>query len=272
MHRRGLPAGRRAPIAAFAVAVAIAVSVGGCELMTATITPRPSRLVATPEPQPTPEPTEVDEVPTLRPDPSGSGPDLLDATDNLADLGSYRAGVASRGLIDATPPGATVTMSSIFVQTDNPAAEFSVTGVDGFAGGRLQAVVIGDRAWLKEGGAAWARSPGGAADFDAAFTPLSPVVLVGGFEALSGGLSRVGAERRNGVASIHYRVDASDAIATSAGLSAGQLDAWIAADRGYLVALSLDGTWDMDGTPTHVMLAIEVTRVDAATNRIVPPI
>jgi len=124
--------------------------------------------------------------------------------------------------------------------------------------------------WWRAGAAC--ASPGGAADFDAAFTPLSPVDLVGGFEGLSGGLRRVGPERRNGLATIHYRVDATDAIAASAGLSAGQLDAWVAADGGYLVALTVDGTWDVDGSPTHVILTVQVTRVDAAANRIVPPI
>jgi hypothetical protein len=262
----------RAPLLGIVAAAVLAITLGGCDLMIATTTPRPSRLVATPEPTDTPGPTEDDEVPTIRPDPSGSSPDLVDAANALGDLKSYQVAVATRGLVPATPASGTVTMTSTLIQGANPAAEFSMAGVDGFAGGRLKAVVIDDKAWLKEGAGRWVVSPGGAADFDAAFTTLSPIDLVDGFDGLSVALHRVGTERRNGRPSIRLHADSGDAAANAAGLSAGSVDAWLAASGRYLVALVIDGTWDVDGTPTRVVLRIDVTHVNDRANRVVPPL
>jgi hypothetical protein len=264
---------RRIPLLAIVAAATLTTTLAGCDLMIARTTPRPSRLVATPEPSPSPTATEDDEVPTIRPDPSGSGPDLLDAANALADLKSYRVSVASRGLVPATPASGTVTMTSTLLQGADPAAEFSMAGVDGFTEGRLRAIVIGDQAWLKEGSGPWVKSPGGAADFDAAFTTLSPIDLVDGFDGLSAALHRVGTERRNGRSTIRYHADADagDGLAVAAGLTTGSVDAWLATSGRFLVGLVIDGTWDIDGTPTGVVLKIDVTRVNDPANRIAPP-
>jgi hypothetical protein len=228
-------------------------------------------LVATPEPSPSSTASEDDEVPTIRPDPSGSGPGLLDAANALADLKSYRVSVASRGLVPATPASGTVTMTSTLLQGADPAAEFSMAGVDGFAGGRLRAIVIGDEARLKEGVGPWVKSPGGAADFDAAFTTLSPIDLVDGFDGLSASLHRVGTGRRNGRSTVRFHADSGDAAAATAGLTTGSVDAWLATSGRFLVGLVIDGTWDIDGMPTPVVLKIDVTRVNDPANRITPP-
>lgn len=263
---------RRLPLLAILMATTVAATLAGCDLMVSTATPRPSRLVATPEPTDSPEPTEDDEVPTLRPDPSaGSAPDLLDAANALDDLNSYQVSVATRGLVAATPASGTVTMTSTLLQSAEPAAEFSMAGVDGFAGGRLRAVVIGDVAWLKEGAGRWVKSPGGAADFDAAFTTLSPVDLVDGFDGLSAALRRVAPERKNGRATIHYHADAGDALATAAGLTKGSVDVWFATSDRYLVGLVIAGTWDIEGSATDVFLRIDVTHVDDRANKVAPP-
>ena len=263
---------RRAPLLGIFAAVVLATSLGGCDLMIATSTARPSRLVATPEPTDTPGPTENDEVPTIRPDPSGSAPDLLDAANALADLRSYRVSVVTRGLVPATPPSGSVSMTSTLIQGAETAAEFSMAGVDGYAAGRLQAIVIGDRAWLKEGAGHWVKSPGGAADFDAAFTTLSPIDLVNRFDGLSAALHKVGTERRNGRAVVRFHGDATDPAAVAAGLTTGSVDAWLAASGRYLVALAIVGTWDVDGTPTDVELRIDVTHVNDRANKVAPPL
>jgi len=262
---------RRLPLLAILTAAALGSTLAGCDLMVAVPTPHPSRLVATPEPTDSATATEDDEVPTIRPDPSGSGPDLLDAADALADLKSYRVSVTTRGIVPATPASAAVTMTSTLLQGTNPAAEFSMAGVDGYTGGRLRAIVIGEQAWLKEGGGRWVKSPGGAADFDAAFTTLSPIDLVDGFDDLSGALHRLGTEQRNGKATIHYHADANDELAVAAGLTSGSVDAWLATSGRYLVGLAIDGTWDVDGTPTPVVLRIDVTHVNDRANKVSPP-
>jgi hypothetical protein len=252
--------------------VALAALLVACDLMIApSPTPRPSRPSRTPEPLPSIV-ADPDDVPTPRPEPSGNGPDLIDAANALADLDSYRVTVVSTGLVPATPAGGTVSMTSTLVQGNDPAAEFTMLGVDGFAGGRLQAIVIGDQAWLKEGGGAWRKSPGGAADFDAAFTTLSPIDLTTGFEGISGGLVAAGTGRKNGIRARHYHADGTDPAVAAAGLTTGAADVWLAVDGGYLVSFDVSGTWEVEGAPAPVTLRIEVNRVDDRSNTVRPPV
>jgi hypothetical protein len=249
------------------------VVLAGCELMVAPpASPRPSREVATPPPTVTPEPTDVDEFETLPPEPSGADESLVGAADALADLKSYRVSVSTRGIVPATTPNGTVAMTSTLLQGEEPAARFAMTGADGFTGGRLEAIVIGDVAWFKEGSAGWRKSPGGAADFDAAFTTMSPAELLSEFEALSPLLAAAGTERRNGIRSEHLHGDATNLAATDAGLTSGTIDLWRATSGGYLVAFDLDGSWvGDDGTSRRTILRIDVSRVNDAANRISPP-
>jgi hypothetical protein len=256
-----------------AVLAVLAVVAAGCDAMIAPPSPRPSREISTPEPTPRATPTEVDEFETLPPgDASPEPDDLVAAAEALSDLDSYRVTVATRGIVPATTASGTVAMTSTLIQGESPAARFAMTGADGFAGGRLEAIVIGDRAWFKEGSGSWQPSPGGAADFDAAFLTLSPVELVRTFDALTPILAKAGTERRNGIRTEHLHGDASNLAATDAGLVDGTIDMWRATNGGYLVALDLDGSWlDDDGNPVRTTLKIDVTRVDDAANRVSAP-
>jgi hypothetical protein len=260
-------------VAARVLIAVVAVFLAGCELMVAPPSTRPSRDVSTPEPTPRPTPTEVDEFETLPPDDASPAPDdLVAAAEALADLDSYRVTVATRGIVPAASAGGTVAMTSTLVQGDEPAARFAMTGADGFTGGRLEAIVIGDRAWFKEGGGTWQPSPGGAADFDAAFLTLSPVELVRQFDALTPVLATAGTERRNSIRTKHLHGDASNLAATDAGLIDGTIDVWRATTGGYLVAFDLDGSWlDDDGNPVRTTVKIDVTRVNDAANRVTAP-
>jgi len=251
------------------VGLAVA-TLAGCDLMTAVPTVQPSRLSRTPEPVVIPS-EPPDEGPTIRPDPSGTGPDLIDATDALADLESYRVSMTATGLVASSAADGRVSMSSTLVQGDHPAASFSMVDVDGLEGGRLDAVVIGDEAWLRPGGGRWTKSPGGAADYDAAFTALSPFDLAASFEAIAPALAMVGTETRNGVPATHYRATSSDPTVAAAGLTDGTVDAWLAAAGGYLVALEVAGMWDIDGAPTPVTLRIDVTHVNDRANVVRAP-
>jgi hypothetical protein len=250
-------------------ATILALAASGCDLMVATVTPEPSRLSRTPEPLPTAEPDPSDEAPTPRP--AGSGPDLVDAANALADLDSYRVTVTSTGLVPATTADGLVQMSSTLVQGADPAVRFSIAGLDGIPGGRLEAIVIGDAAWVRDAAGRWSKSPGGAADFDAAFTALSPMDLATEFDGLADGLQPVGNERRNGIPARHYRVNSSAPAASSAGLSRGSADLWLATRGDFLVTFDLDGTWDVEGTPTPVTIRIDVSRVDDRANVVHAP-
>jgi hypothetical protein len=163
-------------------------------------------------------------------------------------------------------------MTSTLVQGEAPAARFTLTGADGLAGGRVDAIVIGDRAWLREPGGPWRVSAGGAADFDATFTTMSPAELAGIFEGLAPALRRVGVERHNGIRSDHFRAVAADPIAAAAGLDSGSIELWTATSGGYLVAVALDGTWIGDaGSAARTVLRIDVSRVNDPANVVAPP-
>jgi hypothetical protein len=253
------------------LAVVLVPGMAGCDVMTAQVTPVPSRVSRTPEPLPTDEPAESDEVPTPRPEGSAGAPDFVDGANGLSDLDSYRVAVTSTGLVPASSADGKVSMTSTIIQTENPAAQFTMVGVDGLDGGRLDAIVIGDEAWLKSGGGRWLKSPGGAADFDAAFTALSPIDLATGFESLASAIVKIGPEKKNGVATVHYRANSGDADVADVGLTAGAADLWLARSGGYLVGLLVNGRWDIDGTPTPITLKIDVTHVNDRANAVKPP-
>jgi hypothetical protein len=270
MHR---PPAFAVRLVRLALIVALAGLVAACEFMQAPASPVASGRARTSGPIESATADATDEAPTLRPEPSGEV-DLIGAADALADFKSYRVTVVSTGLVPSSATDGRVTMSSTLVQGDNPAAEFSMTGVDGFEGlgaGPIHAIVIGDQAWLRSGTGSWARSPGGAADFDALFTTLSPTELVGGFQSLGPAFVKVGPEQKNGRATTHYRVDPTNAAAVDAGLTSGSVDAWIGQVGGALISFAADGTIDVDGTATPVVLKIDVTRIDDPANRIRPP-
>jgi hypothetical protein len=261
-----------ARLARVSLLVGVALGLGACDLMEAPASATPSRRVAA-SPIAVATPAESDEAPTLRPVPSGPV-DLIGAADALADLESYRVAVVSRGLVPSSASDGRVTMTSTHIQGDVPAASFTMTGVDGPAGPTddpLRAVVIGDEAWLRSGTGAWTKSPGGAADFDAAFTALSPTELVGGFEGLGPAFVKVGSETKNGRPTTHFRVDASDSVAAQAGLTTGGVDVWVGRDASELIGILADGKVDVDGTVTAVYLRIDVTHIDDPANRVRPP-
>jgi hypothetical protein len=261
------PAVARRPVIALG-AIAGSILFAGCNLFATPIAPHPSRDSRTPEPIVIPS-DPPDEGPTLPPEARGVG--FAAAASGLADLASYRVSLSSTGLVASTAGDGQVSMTSTLVQTAAPAAEFSMEGVDGFVGGRLQAVVIGDEAWLREGGGVWRKSPGGAADFDAAFTSLSPIDLATAFDDLTAALEDVGPESRNARATVHYRADAANPSAANAGLSAGTADLWVDAKEGFLVGLEIAGTWDVEGTATPVTLRIDVSHVDDRANAVKRP-
>ena len=189
------------------IAIGLCTIVAGCALFAAPSEPHPSRISRTPEPIVVPS-EPPDEGPTPPPD-TVDQPGFAAAANALAELSSYRVTVSSTGLVASTGADGQVSMTATLVQGDKPAAQFRMDGVDGFEEGRLQAIVIGDEAWLKEGSRSWRTSPGGAADFDAAYNALSPIDLATGFDGLDAALDEIGIETKNGLRATHYRADAT---------------------------------------------------------------
>lgn len=257
---------RSAPLGAALLAL-LALIVAACG---GTASPSPSSPVATATPSPTAAPTESG---SDEPDPSGSAVDLSGTADALAALDSYVVTMEVSGLVPAASAGQSVTMTSMVVQGDEPAAKFTISGAAGAPAGGLNIIVVGDEAWIDPGTGAYIKSPGGAADFESMFLALSPAVLVAEFSGAQAGILKVGDEDRNGVPTEHFRLDASESpeAALAAGIGDGIFELWVARDGGYLVAMRFDGTYDVNGTATAVAMSIDVSDINNPANVIDVP-
>jgi len=254
-----------------ATAAVMVICVGGCDSFLGP-PPSPSPIRST-APSATPS-QPPDELPTPRASRAEGALDIVAATEALVDLRSYRVRISARNLVPAAKPDGIVTMTETVVATADPSAvAFTISGADLTDGETVEAIVIGEGAWIRTGNGKWAKSPGGAADFDAVFTTLSPDSIVFDFDDIASAMTKVGSETKNGRATEHYRLDADSnaAVASAVGMTAGAADVWLATEGRLLIAMAVDATMDVDGTATHVVLTIDVDRINDARNVVRAP-
>jgi hypothetical protein len=249
----------------------ITLGVGACDSF---LGPPPSPTpLATTTPSATPS-EPPDELPTPRASRAEGAVDIVAATEALVDLRSYRVRISARNLVPSAQPDGAVTMTETVVSASDPSAvAFTITGADLTDGETIDAIVIGEEAWLKNGNGKWAKSPGGAADFDAVFTTLSPDSIVFGFDDIASAMTMVGSETKNGRAADHYRLDAATdaAVASAAGMTAGSADLWLASEGQFLIGMAVDATTNIDGTASHVVLTIDIDRINDPRNVVRAP-
>lgn len=169
---------------------------------------------------------------TPEPDPNASpiaGLPSFDPTEllqNLEGIDSYRVAVTTNGeegyrAAVVTKP---VLARDITLGTDDDAQRI---------------VVIGDEAWSGTGDDLVAMPSQLATSMLAAFDPM---LLFGGFAQAGAwqGAADQGTEERNGVQARHFHIDDASFLGAIGGMPAGaSIDAWIAEDGGYLVALEI---------------------------------
>ncbi len=125
-------------------------------------------------------------------------------------------------------------------------------------------VVIGDQAWMGSDGG-FQTVPGELAG--GLLSAFDPILLAGAFATPGAwtGAEDQGTEERNGAQAKHFHIDSGAFSGTFAGMPAGaSIDAWIAEEGGYLVALEIVND-DGEG------IVIDVTDINDPANVVEPP-
>lgn len=257
------PAARTTIAAAIALGLLVAACGGGPSPSPAgTPSPTPSPATATPEATATPTASPTD----------GSGIDVSDAARAIENLSAYQLDVRIQGAFPgASALGDTVTVQVIF-DRDNDAYQMTMSGAEGLPG-ELSVIVVGDDAWVDVGTGTYLEQPGGAATFGASVEGFAPEALL---QSTAGndlsGMTEIGEETKNGVATTHYRVEASSNpdLAEEIGED-GVFDIWIAKDGGFLVSMTMSGEVDADGVRTPMEMSLDISRLNDPAINITAP-
>ena len=253
------PAIGRSRRARFVASAAIALLAAAC----AGTTPPPATTLA-PTVELTPVPGGADIEPMGSTAPlveAWHGKTLQDAVDALGSVKSYQFTANSQ----------VGRLSGVVVNEDPP--RYSVetaAGLGGLAGPPVKAVFIGQDQYVAYGSGPWTRETGDATGI-ADHNPLQSALPMG-FSGISGDPTEsgfplpafvdAGIEDHDGVQARHIRAigngkppaGPNDPSFMGGEAFQGTVDAWIAVDGGYLVALKVKGKWvEQDPVPTPSM-------------------
>jgi hypothetical protein len=263
----------QSPHRALGAAIVLALFVAACSSGASPApSAAPSAAPATEAPTaaPTPEPTEAPTVaPTEQPTEAASPAiDIGGLTGKTSELSSYQLDIAMSGFGGLGE----IAMTALYQTEPVKAQQFDVK----MAGVEQTIIVIeGQGAWTKTGDT-WTELPGDPDQYTQQFAQLAPDVLIQqmNLEQAGAALFLKGEETRNGIASLHYAMDASKLGSLPAAASIppdAQVDLWVAKDGSYLVAMEFSGTMDVSGTSSKVEMVFDVSRVNDPTLKIVAP-
>ena len=260
-----------------AVVVALAlvvVACGGAASPAPSAGPSAPAATAAPTPSPTPEATATAEpTPTVEPtasaEPSGTPViDIGSLTGNVSELTAYQIDLRMSGYGGL---GEIVISQKYQTQPVNAQA-FDVD----MAGQQTSMIIIeGQGAWSKVGGS-WVELPGDPSQYTESFAALAPDVLVEqmNLDQFGAALFLKGEEQRNGVATLHYAIDASKLGLLPAAASIppdANVEIWVAKDGNYLVAMEFSGTFDQEGLSGKIQMTLDVSHVNDASLKITAP-
>jgi hypothetical protein len=226
----------------------------------------PSEAPAASAPAPASEAPAPVAPPSEAPASQAAGPDVGAAAQALDDVQKYALDLTVSGLMQTAEGESGITMSGV-VDRDSEAYQFEMSGVAGFealGGSAISFILIGDDAWISTGNDTYIPTPGGASMFSQFTEGLAPQTLLGMVppSALQG-MTPVGTEEKNGVATTHYRVTGADSPQVAEGLGAdAAIDVWIADEGDYMVAMVMDGTMDVSGTATPIQMSMDISRIN----------
>ena len=289
-----------ATVAALLAVIVAACGGGGLPFATgatATDTTGPTAspaVVASPSPSPTAQPTlePATPVPTVAPTPAatptGSGNGGVDDTalaaagERLSNLKSYQFKIIARStnVPQFSATGMDVTMTATIIREPTPAAHFLMVGKVEPMVGTLEAIIIGDKAWVRGGptGDKWVAAPANeGGSVTKSMEQFDPGALYKSFGTeMIGKLTRVGPEDRNGVATIHYTIPAAAlaGMGDDSGLTGDwTFDIWIAEQDAYLVAMEMHGQGvNEKGQEGELLISIENSHLDDPANTVKPPV
>jgi hypothetical protein len=207
--------------------------------------------------------------------PASAGIDVNAAAAALEDVDRYALDLTVAGLMQTAAGENSVTMSGT-VDREQGAYQFDLSGMAGLealGGSAISFILIGPDAWISTGDGNYIKTPGGASMFSQFTEGLAPETLLGMVPSTAlSGMTQVGQEDKNGVATTHYRVTGADSPGVAEGLGADStIDVWIADDGGYMVGMVLDGTMDVSGTATPVQMSMDISRINDESIEIEAP-
>jgi hypothetical protein len=178
------------------------------------------------------------------------------------------------GVVPAASGAGAVEMQAT-VDTESEAVQFSMGGMAGLPGGAasLNVIIIGNDAWVDPGTGTYIAQPGGASTYGPVLQQLSPENLLQRVPAGGmAGAQRVGEEDRNGVPTIHYLAEGSSSPEMAAELGPDSVvHLWVATDGGHMVALEMQGTTEVQGVDTDIVMSMDISRINDPTIEIRPP-
>ena len=254
---------------------AIAVlAVAACGGSAATSSPSEAPAVSQ-APAPASEAPASVAPPSEAPASQAAGPDVGAAAQALDDVQKYALDLTVSGLMETAEGASGITMSGV-VDRATEAYQFEMSGVAGFealGGSGISFILIGPDAWISTGNGTFIPTPGGASMFSQFTEGLAPQTLLGMVPpAALQGMTAVGTEEKNGVATTHYRVTGADSPPVAEGLGADSaIDVWIADDGNYMVGMVLDGTMDVSGAATPIQMSMDISRINDQSIAIEPP-
>jgi hypothetical protein len=175
--------------------------------------------------------------------------DIGQLTAGLENVDSYRVAISVDG---------TEQYSGVVVTKPVLAREVTIAG-------GTKILVIGQEAWMSQGGAPYEKAPDQLVS--TMLAGFDPTLMVGMFSGPQWAQSslEVGKEQKNGVNATHYKIDSSTLAGGFTGLPPGAvINLWIA-DEGYLVA------WESTGFAGTQNFGIQVTNVDDPANKVERP-
>jgi hypothetical protein len=148
-----------------------------------------------------------------------------------------------------------------------------VAGFEALGGSAISFILIGDDAWISTGNDTYIPTPGGATMFSQFTEGLAPQTLLGMVPSSAlQGMTTVGPEEKNGVATTHYRVTGADSPGVAEGLGAdAAIDVWIADEGDYMVGMVMNGTMDVSGTATPIQMSMDISRINDESIEIEAP-
>lgn len=256
---------RTARLLSLAAAAVLAIAACGGSVSTTAPSDAPAVSVAPASVAPLASEAPPSEAPAASA--AAGGPDVGAAAAALDDIQRYAVEIKASGISQVAAGAGEVTMSGL-IDREQDASQIEVSGVAGLeavgGGSGISFIVIGDEAWISTDGQNYITTPGGAAMFQPLQEGLAPTTLL---NTVSGatlqGMSPVGQEEKNGVATTHYHATGSDSPSVAEGLGAdGVVDVWVADDGGYLVSMAVNGVADVNGVDTPITWSMDISRIN----------
>ncbi len=255
----------------FAALAAIGLLVAACG---GAASPSPAASAAT---TPSAAAPSVDVSPSMpaspSAEPSASGPDISGAAEAIKNLTGYELDVSVKGSIPgASGLGDTITVKAVVDRT-NKAYEFTIGGMTGVPVNGLKVIVVGSDAWVDLGTGTYIKQPGGASSFGSTLDAFEPSALLRSIPTVAlSGATKVGDEQKNGVATGHYHLDASNTPQLGESFGAnGTVDFWIASEGGYMVSMVADGETTQDSKTSPMHMTMDLSRLNDPSINIQPP-